>query len=281
MSAQLPEGSNAETANVLLTKIDLEGRYVLDDPENEVIVPMGNGILMHYVMAKAELEDYTLREQMVKRESSVNKDRVVTPENDETDANTNFFNSLALRGYATKAEVNSEGVEEHVTIREYMDSELKRFTFENKDEVVSVMNESDFDVVDHEGKVVTDPLAGLTEIDGPMYIRQIIGGEDNPLFKPLFYAIQAPGRELRRTYLKDSFKVERKTEKKRVNLKTIFDINKGVGVFNTVFRGLRGAVIGNELSDNAQQSELLKLIDCMWRVGVVDAACAFFASPKK
>jgi hypothetical protein len=204
--------------------------YDFSDQESALQLPVSATQYMEILIQRPTREDWLQREKETKRVATVASDRSMSSEDNEDEANASFMTPLILNG-AHKELGNDE------PIKEYSEDELAKLTVEAKNRLFDKLGEFEFEVVGDEEDAINKLFE--TSAGRVLTIRQTLGDPDAPIFE-LFYEVTAPERPRRRTYLRDTFKVKRKTERKKTTLNTTFDMMKGVSLTENIFRTVKG-----------------------------------------
>ena len=241
--------------------ISTDNLYPFDAPEVQVEIALGKGVVLTHVIAKPSLQNHLSRERAVRRISRVGSNQEITTDNNESDANSEFYNELILRATARKG---------GDTLKEYDQEQCREFTYEQKDRALVKMYSSWFEVEEDD-----DPLSILFEREGTMTVRQEIGEEARPSYI-LRYTLKNPSMSQRQDYNANNFQIKRKVEKRKTTLETVLNLNKGVKLFSQLFEGVEGGRIQAGEFSAERKAEFLSQIDPMFMNGCVDAAVAYF-----
>lgn len=246
--------------------------YDFSDPEAALQLPVTSTQFMEVVIQRPMREDWLQREKETKRVATVATDRSMTSDDNEDEANASFMTPLILSGAHKEL-----GKEEPIKV--YSEEELSKLTVEAKNRLFDKLGEFEFEVVGDEEDAINKLFE--TSAGRVLTIRQTIGDPDAPIFE-LFWEVTAPERPRRRTYLRDTFKVKRKTERKKTTLNTTFDMMKGVALTETIFRKVKGGLFNGKPSEECSVAEMMAegVIDDMWKVGLADAAVGYFGDPE-
>lgn len=236
--------------------------YLFDAPEVQAEVHLGKGIVLTHVFRKPSLQDHLNREKSVRRVARIGTNQEITTDNDESDANSEFYNELIVRAVARKG---------GDTMAEYSAEQCHGFNFEAKDKAITALYAS-FVEVEEEND---DPLAKLFEREGTLTVRQEIGEEGSPSYV-VKYQLKIPTKSQRQEYLAGCFQNKRKTEKRKTTIQTTFNLNKGIKLFNSLLVGVEGGRIQRGPYSTEFRDDYLKQIDPLFANNVADCAASYY-----
>lgn len=235
--------------------------YLFDAPEVQAEVLLSKGVVLTHVFRKPTLQDHLNREKAIRRVSRVSNNQEITSDSNESDGNSEFYNELIIRASARKG---------GDVLAEYDADKCKEFSFEAKDKAIGQMYAGYFEVEEDE-----DPLAKLFEREGTLVVRHEIG-EEGAASYVVKYTLKIPTKSQRQEYLAGSFQVKRKVEKRKTTLQTVFNLNKGLKLFNSLLVSVEGGRIQRGTYAPELREDFIPQIDPVFANSVADCAVSYY-----
>lgn len=263
----MPKGQVAEKSNgvdaamaIGLPIPDESKDYQFDNPEREIEIPWGEDAAVVVVLEKPTDSDYQEHERNVIRKTLV-VDGAQMDDSDPHGANAEFYDRLALRGYAKR---------KGEKVREFTRDEVLAFNFETKSAVIAGMSQSTFDVVQD------DEFAGLFEDQsGDLVVRQKIGDPEDPSYT-IEYTM-SPLKKSERLDFLAAVQIKRKVKPRRTEVHTeLHLLKRGKKLFAPHFRSLTGGRIEAGGFREDLRQDFLAQIDPVFQMLVIDSMVAAY-----